>query len=104
MEQLQFIRHCRPLDIPLPEIRELLAFAAAPEASCVHVDALLDEHIALVQRRHKGLRSLEKQLLTLRSRCDGDTSHACAILDSFMQASTRHGEDRTKAPGGRRKQ
>ena len=86
LEQLQFIRHCRSLDIPLPEVRQLLAFAAAPQASCAHVDTLLDEHIVLVRQRLAALKALEKQLVTLRSRCDGNTSHSCAILDSFMQA------------------
>src|SRR5882762_4618144 len=58
--RLQFIRHCRSLDIPLPEIRELLKFAAAPDQSCAQVDALLDEHIATVKRQAKALRLLEK--------------------------------------------
>ena len=69
VERLQFIRLCRSLDIPLPEIRQFLEFAAAPEDSCARVDALLDEHIAQVQRRLKGLKALEKQLLSLRARC-----------------------------------
>lgn len=87
LKRLQFIRHCRSLDIPLPEIRELLAFAAAPEQSCRHVDALLDEHIDRVQLRLKALRTLEKQLVALRARCDGDPSHSCAILESFVTAT-----------------
>jgi len=87
LKRLQFIRHCRSLDIPLPEIRDLLAFAAAPEQSCTHVDALLDEHIDRVKLRLKALRTLEKQLVALRARCDGDPSHSCAILESFMTAA-----------------
>jgi len=87
LKRLQFIRHCRSLDIPLPEIRDLLAFAAAPEQSCSHVDALLDEHIDRVQLRLKALRTLEKQLVALRARCDGDPSHSCAILESFVTAA-----------------
>jgi len=27
---------------------------------------------------------------TLRKRCDGDTSHPCAILESFMTAAEEH--------------
>jgi Cd(II)/Pb(II)-responsive transcriptional regulator len=92
LAQLQFIRHCRSLDIPLPEIRQLLEFAAAPEESCAQVDALLDDHIAQVQRRLKALRALEKQLLGLRARCNGDASRSCAILESFMCASATHGD------------
>jgi len=87
LERLRFIRHCRSLDIPLPEIRELLAFAAAPSQSCTQADALLDKHIAQVRQRLTSLRELNRQLLALRARCDGDKSHDCAILASFIEAS-----------------
>lgn len=90
LQRLQFIRHCRSLDIPLSEVRELIAFAAAPGPSCALVDALLDEHIDRVQSRLKALQALEKQLTTLRGRCDGNPSHACAILESFMTAAGEH--------------
>ena len=90
LKRLQFIRHCRSLDIPLPEVRELLLFAAQPEQSCAHVDALLDEHIQRVRQRLAALRVLQRQLLALRGRCDGDPSHSCAILESFMTAAEEH--------------
>lgn len=87
LDRLLFIRHCRSLDIPLQEIRQLLDFAAAPSQSCAQVDALLDKHIVHVRQRLKALRDLDRQLVALRARCDGDTSHDCAILASFMDAS-----------------
>lgn len=90
LARLQFIRHCRSLDIPLPEVRRLLAFAAAPQLSCADADALLDGHIGHVRRRLQALQTLEAQLLALRARCDGDPSHACAILESFMSAADAH--------------
>jgi Cd(II)/Pb(II)-responsive transcriptional regulator len=90
LQRLQFIRHGRSLDIPLPEIRELLAFAAAPDPSCAQVNALLDVHIDRVHRRLKALRALEKQLLALRARCDGDPTRSCAILESFATAVEAH--------------
>ena len=90
LQRLQFIRHCRSLDISLPDIRELLAFAAAPDESCAKVDALLDEHIDRVRQRLKALRTLEKQLVALRGRCDGDPTHSCAILDSFTTTAQEH--------------
>lgn len=85
--QLSFIRHCRSLDIPLPEVRELLGFAANPTESCPEVNELLDRHIELVRERVRALRKLEKQLVNLRRTCDGDASHPCAILESFMSAA-----------------
>lgn len=90
LTRLNFIRHCRSLDIPLPEVRQLLEFAAEPDRSCAQVNDLLDGHIALVKARIQALRALEKQLVALRKSCDGDTSHACAILESFMTAAQDH--------------
>ena len=90
LKRLQFIRHCRSLDIPLSEIRQLLGFAAVPDQSCADVNALLDRHIAEVHRRLQALKTLEKQLVALRKQCDGDTAHACVILTSFMTAAEQH--------------
>lgn len=87
LTQLSFVRHLRSLDIPLPEVRQLLAFAAEPDNSCAQVNDLLDGHIALITQRVQALRALERQLLALRRTCDGDTSHPCAILESFETAA-----------------
>lgn len=90
LTRLNFIRHCRSLDIPLPEVRQLLDFAAAPDQSCGQVNDLLDGHIALVKSRIQALKALEKQLVALRRTCDGDAAHPCAILESFMSAAEQH--------------
>ncbi len=87
LTQLGFVRHLRSLDIPLQEVRQLLEYAARPDQSCAQVNELLDGHIALVKQRLRSLRALEKQLVGLRRTCDGNTSHPCAILDSFIAAA-----------------
>lgn len=98
LTRLSFIRHLRTLDIPLPEARQLLEFAASPSRSCGKVNDLLDGHIGLVKRRITALKALEKQLVALRQTCDGDASHPCAILESFMSAaSSRHAPRRAAA-------
>jgi Cd(II)/Pb(II)-responsive transcriptional regulator len=89
--RLTFIRHCRSLGISLAEVRHLLAFAANPDQSCAQVNELLDEHIALVNGRIDALQALQKQLVSLRKSCDGDTSHPCAILESFMKPAQARG-------------
>ena len=89
--QLRFIRHLRTFDIPLPEVRQLLEFAARPkDQSCGQVNDLLDDHIGLVKQRVRALKALEKQLVSLRKTCDGDASQPCAILESFMSAAEQH--------------
>jgi Cd(II)/Pb(II)-responsive transcriptional regulator len=87
LARLNFIRHCRALDIPLSDVRQLLQFAARPDQSCAQVNALLDSHIALVSQRMRALAALQQQLTALRQSCDGDASHPCAILQSFMHAT-----------------
>lgn len=91
LTRLNFIRHLRTLDIPLAEVRQLLAYAASPQESCGDVNDLLDGHIELVKSRIRALRSLEKQLVALRKTCDGDAAHPCAILESFQNAAEQHG-------------
>ena len=90
LTRVAFIRHCRSLDIPLSEVRQLLEFAAEPAQSCAQVNQLLDGHIALVKGRIQALKSLQSQLVALRRTCDGDASHPCAILESFISAAEQH--------------
>lgn len=87
LQRLQFIRHCRTLDVPLPEVRRLLQFAAQPDQACSQVNGLLDDHISAVKMRIEALQVLEAQLVALRKQCDGDSSHPCAILESFRNAA-----------------
>jgi Cd(II)/Pb(II)-responsive transcriptional regulator len=84
VERLQFIRHCRSLDMTLEEIRNLLRFRDAPNENCSEVDALLEEHIEHVSNRIKELRFLQKNLRRLRSRCEqARTTKDCGILQSL---------------------
>jgi len=82
--RLQFVRHCRSLDMSLDEIRALLAFQDAPGGNCANVNALLDAHIGHVAQRIRELRALEKQLKELRAQCQGalDAEH-CGILEGL---------------------
>jgi Cd(II)/Pb(II)-responsive transcriptional regulator len=87
VERLQFIRHCRSLDMTLEEIRSLLAFRDAPEESCSAVNDLLDKHIDHVATRIKELQALQRQLKALRGLCH--TAQAvkdCEILHTLATA------------------
>ena len=90
VERLQFIRHCRSLDMTLEEIRNLLRFRDAPEENCSEVDALLEEHIEHVSNRIKELRFLQNNLRRLRSRCEqARTIKDCGILQSLGKPGMR---------------
>jgi Cd(II)/Pb(II)-responsive transcriptional regulator len=84
VERLQFIRHCRSLDMTLEEIRNLLRFRDRPNENCSQVDALLDEHIEHVATRIKELKLLQKSLRGLRSLCQkAQATKDCRILQSL---------------------
>jgi Cd(II)/Pb(II)-responsive transcriptional regulator len=87
--RLQFIRRCRSLDVSLAEIRRLLDYSRHPGQSCLDVNALVDDHIRRVRERIESLRSLERQLVSLRSECSGeDAGRSCGILASVMELSS----------------
>lgn len=92
LERLQFIRHCRSLDMSLDEVRVLLAARDAPASDCGQVNALLDAHIGHVSRRIRELRALERQLKALRERCaEGRPAQQCGILSGLATAAQEGG-------------
>lgn len=87
-ERLQFIRHCRSLQMGLSDIRVLLEFRAQPSAECHGVNDLLDHHIDLIRIRMATLQSLEQQLLRLRHQCpDPQSIGECGILQNLNGAA-----------------
>lgn len=88
LERLQFIRHCRSLDMSLDEVRVLLRFRDRPEEACADVNALLEEHIGHVSKRIQELRALERQLKDLRQRCGSDrAAKECGVLTGLSQGA-----------------
>lgn len=87
LERLQFIRHCRSLDMTLDEVRTLLRFRDAPDDNCGEVNALLDRHIEQVNHRIAELQTLQQQLQGLRSQChSGHMVKDCGILLGLTHA------------------
>lgn len=81
LERLQFIRHCRSLQMGLKDIQTLLALQANPAAGCENVNLLLDQHIAAIRSQMEGLRQLEHQLTRLRHQCHAPHAVSeCGIL------------------------
>lgn len=88
VQRLQFIRHCRSLDMALDEIRVLLKYKDEPQQNCRIVNELLDEHVGHVAQRIRELRALEKQLLALRGQCRTASAAAdCGILKDLDEAT-----------------
>ena len=55
LERLNFVRHCRSLDMPLAEIKRLIDLSRRPRrVSCDQVDALVRAHLAAGAGKAKG--------------------------------------------------
>ena len=88
IERLQFIRHCRSLDMTLSEIRALLGLRDNPTQDCGEVNVLLDNHIQQVEVRVEALLQLRQNLLALRGQCSGARPvQACGILLGLVNCS-----------------
>ena len=91
LERLAFIRHCRALDMPLAEIKQLLDFMTRPEMDCENIDHLIDAQLTRVRARLDSMRALEHQLTALRGQCNArHTARECGILQELVAAA--HGE------------
>jgi DNA-binding transcriptional MerR regulator len=88
VHQLRFIRQLRSLDMTLDEVRTLLGLDLRKKRDCQTARDTLDEHIGHVRERLKELRVLEKNLIDLRSRCDGEDDHCHLIEALHEQADT----------------
>lgn len=88
LERLQFILHCRSLDMTLDEVRILLAYWDEPNKECGNVNDLLDEHIRTVETRMNELAQLKQHLIVLRQKCMSEaTAESCGILNTLADSS-----------------
>lgn len=82
VHQLRFIRQLRSLDMTLAEVRTLLGLDLRKKRDCQTARDTLDDHIGHVRERLKELKALEKNLIDLRSRCDGQDPH-CHLIEAL---------------------
>ena len=91
LERLNFVRHCRSLDMPLAEIRRLIELSRDARVSCDQVNTLVRTHLERVQAKRKALQALEEQLEALSAQCEsGHRVADCGILEELIHAA--HGE------------
>ena len=87
-ERLQFVLHCRTLDMTLDEVRTLLQYRDKPDENCGEVNVLLDEHIDAVETRMEELVQLKRHLLALRQKCATEAPvESCGILHALADNS-----------------
>src|SRR5438128_11999438 len=69
VERLNFVRHCRSLDMPLAEIKRLIDLSSDQSVSCDDVDGLVRAHLERVRAKRVALQALEAQLAILSAQC-----------------------------------
>lgn len=88
LERLNFVRHCRSLDMPLADVKQLIALAGNRAVSCDVVDDIVQAHLERVHTKRVALEVLERKLETLRSQCaSGHRVADCGILEELINAA-----------------
>lgn len=84
LKELEFVKHCRSLDISLIDIKRLNELKSKPEQSCASVNLLIKQQLDLVNKRMKELRALKVELQQMASSCTTEnTVEACGIIKSL---------------------
>ncbi len=84
---IEFIQHCRSLDIPITEIKKLLKVRSGSAESCREANEVFDEQLERLRVRIKELKILEKNLAQLRSVCQEELApEKCRIIQSLQSS------------------
>ena len=84
IEQLEFIKHCRHLDLSLSDIKRINELRDNPDAICEEVYELINDQIKLVKTKMKELRHLKTQLEALSDTCSKNQKVGdCGIIKSL---------------------
>ena len=87
VQQLRFIRQARELGFSLPQIGELLNLWHDQQRPSSKVKQVAQQHITVLEQKITELTQMKSALETLVSRCHGDDSSDCPILDELAQPS-----------------
>ncbi len=86
IDQLEFIKHCRHLDLSLSDIKRINELRDNPDAICEEVEILINDQIKLVKIKMKELRKLKTQLETLTNSCSENQKVGdCGIIKSLQK-------------------
>lgn len=83
IERLLFIRHARSLGFSTHVIKDLLKLDSHQKMSCLHVDSIAKEQLALVERRINQLQNLANELKNMLAQCKGGNIENCKIMQSL---------------------
>jgi len=81
VRQLVFVRRARELGFSIADVRTLSALASPGNRSCDEVKDVASAHLAHVRAKLADLARLEAILMETVSRCGGEQSSTCAVLE-----------------------
>lgn len=82
--RLAFIRRARELGFSLEQIRTLLRLVDGGHYTCAQIRTLAINHLEDIRRKTADLRSMERALADMASRCVGGRVPRCAIIDALF--------------------
>ena len=85
LKRLSFIKTSRELGFKINEIRALLEMVDEQDFTCGEVHELTIGHLASVREKIKGLRKLEKALVSMASECSQGDVPDCPILETLFE-------------------
>lgn len=84
LKELEFVKHCRSLDISLTDIKQLIELKNKPKESCAGINKLIEHQLDLVNQRMKELKALKTDLQQMANSCTTEkTIEACGIIKSL---------------------
>lgn len=84
---LEFISHCRSLDISLHDIKKLLKVRSGTVKSCREANEVIEDQLVNLRARIKELKRLETTLSELRSVCNEELDPgSCRIIQSLQKS------------------
>lgn len=104
LERMQFIRHCRSLDMPLADVKRLITLSGDKAVSCDEVNGMVQRHLERIRDKRSALELLERQLTELNAHCEsGHRVADCGILEELIHAARGeacacHAEVQAKSP------
>ncbi len=84
IRRLAFIRRARDIGFSLEDIKSLLALTEPGHRSCADVQAIAEQHRAVIETRIANLNRLRTLLSATISKCSGNKAPQCAVLDMLM--------------------
>ncbi len=86
LKRLAFVRRGRELGFTLDQIRGLLGLVDGGDFSCAEVLRITLSHIGDVRAKISDLRTMERVLKEMASKCEGGNVPECPVIDVMFSA------------------